>query len=33
MIAAHALSGAFILVTKDKAFSQVDGLHVENWFI
>jgi tRNA(fMet)-specific endonuclease VapC len=33
MIAAHALSGGFVLVTKDKAFAQVDGLHIENWFV
>ena len=33
MIAAHALSGGFVLVTKDKAFGQVDGLHIENWFV
>lgn len=33
MIAAHAMSCDFTLVTKDKAFNQVDGLHVENWFI
>lgn len=32
MIAAHALSGEFILVTKDKAFNQVEGLYIENWF-
>ena len=31
LIAAHALSIGAVLVTNDRAFSQVTDLHVENW--
>lgn len=31
LIAAHALSAAAVLVTNDRAFSQVAGLLVEDW--
>lgn len=31
LIAAHALSLEVILITNDRAFSQIDGLIVENW--
>jgi tRNA(fMet)-specific endonuclease VapC len=33
MIASHALSMGFILVTSDRAFSFVDGLRTEDWTI
>ena len=31
LIATQALSSAAILVTNDQAFSQVPGLHIEDW--
>ena len=31
LIAAHALGAGAVLVTSDRAFSQVSGLKVENW--
>lgn len=31
LIATHALSVGAVLVTNDRAFGQVDGLHVEDW--
>ena len=31
LIAGHALSVGAVLVTNDKAFNLVDGLHVEDW--
>lgn len=31
MIAAHALGMGAVLLTSDRAFGQVDGLHVEDW--
>lgn len=31
LIAAHALNTDTVLVTSDRAFSQVPGLHLENW--
>lgn len=33
LIATHALSVRAVLVTNDKAFTQVAGLHVEDWSI
>jgi predicted nucleic acid-binding protein len=33
MIAAHALSQGFILVTHDQVFSFVDGLKTEDWTV
>ena len=33
LIAAHALASNSILVTNDKAFSNVHGLTVENWLV
>ena len=33
LIATHALSVDAVLVTNDKAFSQVVGLHVEDWTV
>jgi len=31
MIASHALSLGLVLVTRDKAFSRIDGLRVDDW--
>ena len=31
LIAAHALGGGAVLVTNDRAFGHVAGLHVEDW--
>ena len=31
LIAAHALSLEIVLITNDRAFSQVDGLKIEDW--
>ncbi len=31
MIAAHAMSLALTLVTRDRAFSTIDGLKIEDW--
>ena len=33
LIATHALSVDAVLVTNDKAFSQMVGLHVEDWTV
>ena len=33
LIASHALSLDAVLVTNDKAFSQVEGLNVEDWAV
>lgn len=31
LIAAHALSLGIVLITNDRAFSQIDGLKIEDW--
>lgn len=31
LIAAHALSLGIVLITHDRAFSQIDGLKIEDW--
>jgi tRNA(fMet)-specific endonuclease VapC len=31
LIAAHALDSGIVLVTSDRAFSQVEGLRIEDW--
>lgn len=31
LIAAHALALGIVLITNDRAFSQVDGLKIEDW--
>ncbi len=31
LIAAHALAASAVIVTNDQAFSQVAGLHIEDW--
>ena len=33
LIATHALNVGAVLVTNDRAFSQVTGLHVEDWTV
>jgi tRNA(fMet)-specific endonuclease VapC len=33
LIAAHALAGNMVLVTRDRAFQRVNGLRYEDWTI